>query len=446
MSSVDTITNDPNTIFLNNLKTTIMSISSMILISSVLSYLTIIIKSLHNPSFDTNLDYNTDDTTEINKQNKVVDILKIITKTTDFWSRIQIKHNMFNPAKWIKPSEVIESYSLLYSVERIITQETNDSTPYFNHFYKALIAIPLLKELYSYFNSPHIGVTPPLNTDLNGIYKPDEPEQRLLQWDTTISEYIIYYIYSVMSQSVNTNLYIYHKLISYISDWNETTLFLIYTLLGYFIMYGMGIVSTIVLLITSVSEIPKLFSDRMPIQQYRDNESPKINIEWSVNSLQFINPFRLFVVWLFALAYSAVFLFFALFIFIFSVFIPLSLTGKISKYFLSTYDKTQFQYNDIQNSNQKSSPNTPQMTPVTINLSNNFNFFIFFSKFLYRNKNYLFYIAIIYVIMDITLAYTSPKQLITFLIFILIIWLLNAFNYSVDSSHKEILTQSLPKT
>ena len=50
--------------------------------------------------------------------------------------------------------------------------------------------------------------------------------------------------------------------------------------------------------------------------------------------------------------------------------------------------------------------------------------------------------TIIYVIMDITLAYTSPKQLITFLIFILIIWLLNAFNYSVDNSHKEILSQT----
>lgn len=442
MSSVDTITNDPNTLFLNNLKTTITSISSMILISSVLTYFTIIIKSLHNPSFDTNLDYNTDNTNENDKQNNVIDILKIITKSTDFWSRLQIKHNMFNPAKWIKPSEVIESYSLLFSVERIITQENSESTPYFNHFYKALIAIPLLKELYSYFNTPHIGNTPSLNTDINGIYKPDGADEKILQWDTTISEYIIYYIYSVISQSVNTNLFIYHKLISYVSDWNESTLFLIYTLLGYFIMYAMGIISTIVLLATSVSEIPKLFSDRMPIRQYSDGESPKINIEWSVNSLQFINPFRLFVVWLFALAYSVVFLFFALFIFIFSVFIPLSLTGKISKYFLSTYDKTQFQYNHTQNNIQKPNPNTPQMSPVTINLSNNFNFFIFFSKFLYRNKNYIFYIAIIYVIMDITLAYTSSKQLITFLLFILIIWLLNAFNYSIDINHKETLTQN----
>lgn len=442
MSSDDTITNDPNTIFLNNLKTTITSISTMVLISSVLTYLTIIIKSLNNPSFDTNLDYNTDNTNEI-KQNNVVDILNIITKSTDFWSRLQIRNNMFNPSKWIKPADVIESYSLLFSVERIFTQEDGDTSTYFNNFYKALIAIPLLKELYSYFNSPHIGITPSLNSDLNGIYKPDEPSQQLLQWDTTISEYIIYYIYSVISQSVNTNLYIYHKLISYVSDWNETTLFLIYTLLGYFIMYGMGIISTIVLLITSVSELPKLFSDRMPVQQYNDGGPVKINIEWSVNSLQFINPFRLFVVWLFALAYSSLFLFFALFIFIFSIFIPLSLTGKISKYFLSTYNNRQFQYNSAQdNSIQKPNSNTSHMTPVTINLSNNFNFFIFFSKFLYRNKNYLFYIAIIYVIMDITLAYTSPKQLITFLIFILIIWLLNAFNYSIDSNHKEILTQS----
>jgi len=442
MSSDDTITNDPNTIFLNNLKTTITSISSMILISSVLSYLTIIIKSLNNPSFDTNLDYNTNNTNEI-KQNNIVDILNIITKSTDFWSRLQIKNNMFNPSKWIKPSDVIESYSLLFSVERIFTQEDEGTTFYFNNFYKALISIPLLKELYSYFNSPHIGITPSLNADLNGIYKPDEPEQKLLQWDTTISEYIIYYIYSVISQSVNTNLYIYHKLISYLSDWNETTLFLIYTLFGYFIMYGMGIISTIVLLITSVSELPKLFSDRMPVQQYNDGGPVKIDIEWSVNSLQFINPFRLFVVWLFALAYSSLFLFFALFIFIFSIFIPLSLTGKISKYFLSTYNNTQFQYNSAQNNSiQKPNSNTPHMTRVTINLSNNLNFFIFFSKFLYRNKNYIFYIAIIYVIMDITLAYTSPKQLITFLIFILIIWLLNAFNYSIDSNHKEILTQS----
>lgn len=443
MSSVDTITNDPNTIFLNNLKTSITSISSMVLISSILTYLTIIIKSLNEPSFDTNLDYNTGNTDEI-KQNNVVDILNIITKSTDFWSRLQIRNNMFNPSKWIKPSDVIESYSLLFSVERIITQQDGDNIPYFNHFYKALIAIPLLKELYSYFNAPHIGITPPLNADLNGIYKPDETGNQLLQWDTTISEYIIYYIYSVISQSVNTNLYIYHKLISYVSDWNETTLFLIYTLLGYFIMYGIGIISTIVLLITSVSEIPKLFSDRMPVKQYKEGEPVQIDIVWSVNSLQFINPFRLFVVWLFALAYSSVFLFFALFIFIFSIFIPLSLTGKISKYFLSTYNNTQFQYNSTQNNNnnQRASSTTPHMTPVTINLSNNFNFFIFFSKFLYRNKNYLFYIAIIYVIMDITLAYTSPKQLITFLIFILIIWLLNAFNYSIDSNHKENLIQS----
>jgi len=329
-------------------------------------------------------------------------------------------------------------------VERIITLEDNNNTPYFNHFYKALIAIPLLKELYSYFNSPHLGVTPQLNPDLNGIYKQDETEQGLLQWDTTISEYIIYYIYSVISQSVNTNLYIYHKLISYISNWNEGTLFLIYTFLGYFIVYGMGIISTIVLLITSISEIPKLFSDRMPIRKYNDNESPKINIEWSVNSLQFINPFRLFVVWLFALCYTAIFLFFALFIFVFSIFVPLSLTGKISKYFLSTYDKTPFQYNSTRDNNQKTNPNpnTPQMVPVAINLSNNFNFFLYFSKFLYTNKNYLFYIAIIYIIMDITLAYTSPKQIITFLIFVFIIWLLNAFNYSIDRNHKEILTQS----
>jgi hypothetical protein len=83
-----------NTIFLNNLKTSITSISSMVLISSILTYLTIIIKSLNEPSFDTNLDYNTGNTGE-NKQNNVVDILNIITKSTDFWSRLQIRNNMY---------------------------------------------------------------------------------------------------------------------------------------------------------------------------------------------------------------------------------------------------------------------------------------------------------------------------------------------------------------
>ena len=59
MSSNSTSTpSDPDTIFLDNLKTSIMSIGVMILLSSILSYITIIIKSLHNPSFETNIDDN----------------------------------------------------------------------------------------------------------------------------------------------------------------------------------------------------------------------------------------------------------------------------------------------------------------------------------------------------------------------------------------------------
>jgi hypothetical protein len=443
MSSSSTSTSsDPDTIFLESLKTSIISIGVMILLSSILSYITIIIKSLHNPSFETNID---DDDNIIKAgsitRNNVVDILNIVTSTTSLSSRLQISSNLFNPTKWIKPSEILQAYSLLFSVEPIFTEETKkgdgNSNKYFNHIYRAILAIPFLKDMYLYFNSPHIGRTPNLTDDLNGIYSDNDKK---LQWDTTISQYILYYLYSVISKSVNTNLFIYKILFNYVSNWSETILFLLYAFFGSIIMYILGIISTIILVITSVSEIPKLFSDRTPVEVHREGVR-KIDVKWSINSLQFINPYRLFVVYMFGVGYLFSFLFLSLFIFLFTLFIPLTLTGKASKYFLSIKDNIQFLFENTKDKdNEKNKLPSSNFAKVNINLSNDINYFSYLSKFLYRNKNYIFYITIVYLLLDITLAYTTSKQLITFLIFIFIIWLLNAFHYSMDIDNMEILT------
>ena len=441
MSSINPNTKDPNTIFLDNLKKTIMSIGVMILLSSVLSYITIIIKSLHNPSFETNID-DDDNIIASNdiRRNNIIEILKIVTSTTTIIDRLQIYDNLFNPTKWIKPSEILQGYSLLFSVEPILTRDNEND--YFNHIYRALLAIPFLNSMYLYFNSPHIGRTPELNDDMNGIYN-DQDNTKILHWDTTISQYIVYYLYSVISKSINTNLFVYKMIISWVSSWNETILFLIYAFFGSIIMYGLGIISTIVLLITSISEIPKLFSDRMPVRKYDINQPRKIDIKWSVNSLQFINPYRLFVVWLFGVGYTFAFLFLSLFIFLFTLFIPLSLTGKVSKYFMSIKNDIHFRFDDIINKvNETNKSHKSDFAKVNINLSNDINYFSYFSNFLYKNKNFIFYISIFYLLIDITLAYTSPIQLITFLIFIFIIWLLNAFNYSIDIDNIQLLKRN----
>jgi len=442
MSSSSTSTSsDPDTIFLDSLKTSIISIGVMILLSSILSYITIIIKSLRNPSFETNIDDDDNIITSGNiPRNKIVDILNIVTSSTSLSSRIQITSNLFNPSQWIKPSEVLQAYSLLFSVEPIFTEESkkDDNNRYFNHIYRAILAIPFLKDMYLYFNSPHIGRTPNLTEDLNGLYQVNDNDKKL-QWDTTISQYIIYYLYSVISKSVNTNLFIYKMLINYVSNWSETILFLLYAFFGSIIMYTLGIISTIVLFITSVSEIPKLFSDRTPVQNHSEGVR-KIDVKWSINSLQFINPYRLFVVWLFGLGYSTLFLFLSFFIFLFTLFIPLSLTGKVSKYFLSIKDNISFLFENTKDQDgEKNKLPKSNFTKVNINLSNDINYFTYLSKFLYRNKNYIFYITIVYFLLDITIAYTTSKQLITFLIFIFIIWLLNAFHYSIDVDNMEIL-------
>jgi hypothetical protein len=432
MSSIDINTQDPNPIFFDKLKRTILNIGLMILLSSVLSYITIIIKSLHNPSFETNVydDSNIikDDTIQ---KNDIIEILKIVTSTTSFFKRIQITNNLFNPTKWIKSSEILQAYSLLFTVEPILTSDNEHN--YFNHIYRALLAIPFLNGMSLYFNSPHIGRTPELNDDINSIYNQSDNNTKILQWDTTISQYIVYYLYSVISKSVNTNLFIYKVIISYISSWNETILFLLYAFFGSFIIYGMGIVSTIVLFITSIGEIPKLFSDRMPEKKYNTGETEKIGIKWSVNSLQFLNPYRLFVVWLFGVGYTFTFLFLSLFIFLFTLFIPLSLTGKVSKYFISIKDNIPFRFYDTNdNDNDQSKLKPSKFAKVNIDLHTNMNYFTYFSNLLYKHKNYIFYIIIFYLLLDITLSYTTSIQLITFIVFIFIIWLLNAFNYSIN--------------
>ena len=190
MSSNSTPTpTDPDTIFLENLKTSIMSMGVMILLSSILSYITIIIKSLQSPSFETNIDDNDNIINPgIIPRNNVVDILNIVTSSTSLLSRIQISSNLFNPSQWIKPSEILQAYSLLFSVEPIITKETKTDggdNLYFNHIYRAILAIPFLNDMYLYFNSQHIGRTPNLTGDLNDIYKQNDTDiDNKLQWDT----------------------------------------------------------------------------------------------------------------------------------------------------------------------------------------------------------------------------------------------------------------------
>jgi len=430
---------DDNTKFMNSLKSSIITIGVMILLSSVLSYITIIIKSLHNPCFETTTEgcesYNS------NQSNNVIEILNIVTSSSNLLSRIDIANNLFDPTKWIKPYEIFQSYSLLFSVEPIITTN-DDSKKYFNHIYTALMAIPFLHGMNKYFNSPHMGSIQPLNDDLNNIYKTTDDSSKLLQWDTAISHYIIYYLFSVITKSVNTNLFVYKLFISYVSNWSENTLFLLYSFFGKFIMYGMAIISTIILFITSISEIPKLFSDRTP------DKNDKNKIKWSINSLQFINPYRLFVVWLFGVGYTFLFLFLSLFIFIFTLFIPLSLKGMVSKYFTSIKNNIPFHFIESEQTIPiKDSTKTTNMTKVTIDVVHNINYFNYMNKFLYKNKNYIFYIAIGYLLLDISLSYKSPVQLVTFFIFLTIICLMGVFNYSIDISniqhlqHTSLLTK-----
>jgi hypothetical protein len=258
-------------------------------------------------------------------KNKVVDILQIITQTPSLWSRINIRNNLLNPFKWIAPSKIIEAYSMFISIEPIITKangENDDGKLYFNNIYKAILAIPKLRVLYNYFTSPPYNPNiPSMEPDIKNIYtaKSTSANQADIKynWDTSISHYLAYYIYSVVSESVNTNLFLYHLFFSYFSKWNETYLFLLYSIFGTIIMYCMVIISTIVLFVTSITEIPKLFSDRRVVDDFsNDSDYPPLTVEWSVNSLQFVNPFRLFVVWLFACGYSVVFLFVSLFIFV----------------------------------------------------------------------------------------------------------------------------------
>ena len=132
------------------------------------------------------------------------------------------------------------------------------------------------------------------------------------------------------------------------------------------------------------------------------------------------------------------------FIFLFTIFIPLSLTGKVSKYFLSIKDGISFLFENTKNKEDEKNklPKSSNFAKVNINLSNDINYFTYLSNFLYRNKNYIFYIAIVYLLLDITTAYTTSKQLITFLIFVFIIWLLNAFHYSIDIDNMETLIET----
>jgi hypothetical protein len=177
----------------------------------------------------------------------------------------------------------------------------------------------------------------------------------------------------------------------------------------------------------------------MPVEKPENNDFHKIAIKWSVNSIQFLNPFRLFVVWLFLVGYTFLFLFLALFIFLFTLFIPLSLKCKVSKYFNSIKDNIPFRFYDTSDKDELTKKQRSDYVKVNINLSNNMNYFTYLNKFLYRNKNYIFYITIVYLIIDITLSYTSPIQLAAFLIFIIIMWLLNVFNYSININNIELL-------
>lgn len=461
-TSTDDISGDSK--FLSNIQKSTTTVCIMLLISSILSYITIIINSMSNTSFISDPHLSPSDIDQNDMKNNVVDILQVVTQTPSLWSRINVRNNLFNPLKWISPSKIIEAYNMFILIEPIITKANDENSPvYFNNVYRAILALPTLRSLYKYFTLPPWNKNvPEMNPDIKKIYTGDtiQSNQIKYEWDTNISHYIAYYIYSVISESVNTNLFLYHTFFSYFGKWNETYLFFIYSIFGTIIMYIMAIISTIVLFVTSISEIPKLFSDRRVIDKYdndiSDNTQP--TVEWSINSLQFLNPFRIFVVWLFACGYSIIFLFMALFIFILTLFIPLSLTGHVSKYIKTYNDGCKFMFaNIVRNSGKEmiepiKNPPTPSCKniqsykPITFQLQNTANYFWFLRNFLYRNKNYILYISIIYTIIDITVSYNDSAHLISFLICILIIWLLGMFGYSVDNKYSiEIYKKFLPQ-
>ena len=448
MSSTTTTDVTPDTKFLTSIKQSLTTVCIMVFISSILSYITIIINSMTDTSFTSDPHMIPPDIKQSDMKNKVIDILQIVTQTPSLWSRINIRNNLLNPFKWIAPSKIIEAYSMFISIEPIISKANNhNSRLYFNNIYRAILTLPTLRSLYNYFTLPPYNTNVPnMQPDIKSIYTGDDIKYN---WDTTISHYIAYYTYSVISESVNTNLFLYHTFFSYFGKWNETYLFLLYSIFGTVIMYIMIIISTIVLFVTSISEIPKLFSDRRVIDNYNNEnpENPPLTVEWSINSLQFMNPFRLFVVWLFGCGYSIIFLFVALFTFILTLFIPLSLTGRVSKYIQTYNDGCQFMYSKynvnkginnlepIKNPPTSSCQDNPLYKQITFKLQDTATYFWYLRNFLYKNKNYILYISIIYTMIDITLAYNDSTHLISFLVCVLVIWLLGIFGYSVDKKY-----------
>ena len=447
-STTNTDDETPDSKFISNIQQSIVTVCTMILISSILSYITVIINSMSNISFVSDPHLPPPAIDEKDMKNKVVDILQIITQTPSLWSRIDIRNNLLNPMKWIKPSKIEEAYNMFILIEPIITKSTKeDSQLYFNNIYRAILTLPKLRSLYNYFTSPPWNKNvPDMDENIKHIYKGDTTTSTTsssdikYDWDTSISHYISYYIYSVISETVNTNLFLYHTFFSYFGKWSETYLFLLYSIFGTIIMYIMAIVSTIVLFVTSIVELPKLFSDRRVVDNYDpDSSFPPLTVEWSVNSLQFINPFRLFVVWLFACGYSIIFLFVSLFIFVLTLFIPLSLTGKVSKYIQTYTNGCKFMFENSSNEQNKniqpSCKDGNSYKPITFQLQNTATYFWYLRNFLYRNKNYIFYISILYTIIDITVAYNDSTHLLSFLVCVLVMWLLGLFGYSVDKKY-----------
>lgn len=448
MSSTTTTDVTPDTKFLTSIKQSLTTVCIMVFISSILSYITIIINSMKDTTFTSDPHMIPPVINQSDMKNKVVDILQIVTQTPTLWSRINIRNNLLNPFKWIAPSKIIEAYSMFISIEPIISKSNNNNSRlYFNNIYRGILTLPTLRSLYNYFTRPPYNTNVPnMQPDIKSIYTEDNIKYN---WDTTISHYIAYYTYSVISESVNTNLFLYHTFFSYFGKWNETYLFLLYSIFGTIIMYIMVIISTIVLFVTSITEIPKLFSDRRVIDNYNNEnpENPPLTVEWSINSLQFMNPFRLFVVWLFACGYSIIFLFVALFTFILTLFIPLSLTGRVSKYIQTYNDGCQFMYSKyninkgmdhlepIKNPVTSSCEGNPLYKQITFKLQDTATYFWYLRNFLYKNKNYILYISIIYTMIDITLAYNDSTHLLSFLVCVLVIWLLGMFGYSVDKKY-----------
>ena len=462
MSSTTTDDITPDTKFVSSMKSSIITVSVMILVSSILSYITIISKSMTNTSFVSDPHLVPPNISQNDMKNNVVDTLQIITQTPSFWSRINIRNNILNPFKWISPSKIIEAYSIFITIEPIITKSNDINSPiYFNNIYRAILALPKLRSLYTYFTSPPYNTNiPDMEHDIKSIYmgntSPARPPTSVksddikYNWDTSISHYIAYYTYSVISETVNTNLFLYNIFISYFSKWNETYLFFIYSIFGTIIMYAMAIISTIVLFVTSISEIPKLFSDRRVVDTYSNTTQgdPPLTVEWSINSLQFINPFRLFVVYLFISGYAIAFLFVSLFTFVMTIFIPLSLTGSVSKYIQTYNDGCQFMFADrsITDGVEKLVPDknkiqptscdgNPLYKPVTFRLQDTVTYFWYLRNFLYRNKNYILYISIIYTMINITISYNDSTHILSFLVCILVLWLLGMFGYRVDKKY-----------